>query len=65
MTEVNTIQIYTKQASFKFINEYDPNDKSYYNILIHVDNIMYSNGKVYYIITPTKKKNETTFLIVM
>ena len=50
MTEVNTIQISTKQETFKFINELDSNDKSYYDIIINVDTVIYSNGKVYYII---------------
>lgn len=38
----------TTQKTFKFINEFDPDDSSYYNITINITEIHYTNGLVYY-----------------
>jgi len=44
----DTIVISTKQNSFKFINEFQYSDKSYYIINVKVEEKLYSNGKYYY-----------------
>ena len=44
MNNINSI----KQKSFKFINEFDSTDKSYYIINITVKELIYSDGKLYY-----------------
>ena len=38
----------TKQKTFKFINEFDSNDKSYYLIKIVVKELLYDDGKIFY-----------------
>ena len=43
-----TIIVSTRQSSFKFINEFDSNDKSYYNVDIKVEEKLYVDGKSYY-----------------
>ena len=43
-----TIIVSTKQRIFKFVNEFDSNDKSYYNIGIKIEEKLYVTGKSYY-----------------
>jgi len=43
-----TIIVSTKQRIFKFVNEFDSNDKSYYNVNIKVEEKLYVDGKSYY-----------------
>jgi len=43
-----TTIVNTREASFKFVNEFDSSDKSYYNINVIVEEKLYSNGKSYY-----------------
>jgi ribosomal protein L31 len=44
----DTIVVSTKQNSFKFINEFQYSDKSYYIIHVKVEEKVYSNDKYYY-----------------
>jgi hypothetical protein len=44
----DTIVVSTKQNSFKFINEFQYSDKSYYIIHVKVEEKIYSNDKYYY-----------------
>ena len=48
MSDSDTINISTQQKSFKFINEVDSDDKSYYIIKITVDTLLYGDGILYY-----------------
>jgi hypothetical protein len=43
-----TQKLSTKQKTFKFINEFDSNDKSYYLIKIVVKELLYDDGKIFY-----------------
>jgi len=43
-----TIIVNKSQYSFKFVNEFDSNDKSFYDIDIKVEEKLYVNGKSYY-----------------
>jgi hypothetical protein len=44
----NTTILSRREASFKFINEFDSSDKSFYIIDIKVDELLYVSGKIFY-----------------
>jgi hypothetical protein len=44
----NTIIVSTKQRIFKFVNEFNSNDKSFYNVDIKIEEKLYVDGKSYY-----------------
>ena len=52
-----TIIVSTKQGVFKFVNEFDSNDKSYYNVDIKIEEKLYVDGKSYYDISYEIKFN--------
>ncbi len=42
------VLISSRTKTFKFVNEYDSNDTSYYMVTVTVDEKMYISGKTYY-----------------
>ena len=47
--------LFTQTTTFNFYDEFDPSDKSYYNIIIKVNLLQYDNQKQFYDISYTYK----------